>query len=163
MDTNTAAMVRQMREALQRIDNAIDRDDWAGDDRMMDITGPAIAAADQWLAQQSGPLTDAALDVLAERRRQAEVEGWTPEHDDQHRTGGMAVAAACYAAWSMPSRAASEAVAGMWPWTGWATKWFKPKDTRHNLVRAAALLLAEIERLDRSNGIGQPAGEDTPC
>lgn len=36
-----------------------------------------------------------------------------------------------------------------WPWTGWATEWFKPKDDRYNLVRAAALLLAEIERLDR--------------
>lgn len=25
-------------------------------------------------------------DVLAERRRQIEVEGWTPEHDDEHST-----------------------------------------------------------------------------
>jgi hypothetical protein len=93
--------------------------------------------------------SQAVLDVAAERRRQIEVEGWTPEHDDEHRTGGMAVAAACYAAWSLPSRPASEAVATLWPWTGWAQKWFKPKDTRHNLIRAAALLVAEIERLDR--------------
>lgn len=28
------------------------------------------------------PLTDAARDVLAERQRQIEAEGWTPEHDD---------------------------------------------------------------------------------
>lgn len=105
----------------------------------------------------AAPLTQAAADVLAERRRQVEVEGWTPEHDDEHKSGGMAVAAACYAAWSMPSRPASEAVATLWPWTGWAREWFKPKDTRHNLIRAAALLLAEIERLDRAGGIGSGA------
>lgn len=94
-------------------------------------------------------LTKAVTDVLAERQRQISFEGWTPEHDDEHRTGGMAVAAACYAAWSMPSLPASEAVGAMWPWTGWAQEWFKPKGTRHNLVRAGALILAEIERLDR--------------
>lgn len=54
--TDTAALVRQMRDALKRIDSAIDPDDWAGDDRMMDITGPAIAAADQWLEQQRDAL-----------------------------------------------------------------------------------------------------------
>ena len=37
------------------------------------------------------------VDVAAERRRQIEVEGWTPEHDDQQHAGGeLAVAAACY-------------------------------------------------------------------
>lgn len=94
-------------------------------------------------------VSDALRDVAAERRRQVEIEGWTPEHDDEHKTGGMAIAAACYAAWTLPSRPASEAVAMLWPWTGWSQQWFKPKYARHNLVRAAALLLAEIERLDR--------------
>ena len=102
------------------------------------------------------PLTQAATDVLAERKRQVEVEGWTPDHDDAHKAGGMAVAAACYAAWSLPSRPASETVAVLWPWTGWAQKWFKPKDTRRNLIRAAALLLAEIERLDRARIAASP-------
>jgi hypothetical protein len=95
--------------------------------------------------------TKSVVDVLAERRRQIYREGWTAEHDDEHSAGGMAVAAACYAAWSMPGRQASEAVATMWPWTGWAQDWFKPKEQRHNLIRAAALLLAEIERLDRAD------------
>ena len=82
------------------------------------------------------------LDVAAERRRQIEAEGWTPEHDDEHANGELALAATCYAAWGegdpMPMR---------WPW---AADWWKPKDERRNLVRAAALLLAEIERLDRN-------------
>src|SRR5690606_39870520 len=41
--------------------------------------------------------TGAARDVLAERRRQIEAEGWTPEHDDEHSTQELAFAAACYA------------------------------------------------------------------
>ena len=52
MNHDTTTLVRQMLEALRQIDAALDPDDWAGDLRMMDITGPAIAAADQWLAQQ---------------------------------------------------------------------------------------------------------------
>lgn len=42
-------------------------------------------------------MTKAAADVLAERRRQIETEGWTPEHDDRHNAGEMALAASCYA------------------------------------------------------------------
>jgi len=38
-------------------------------------------------------MTKAALDVLAERRRQIEAEGWTPEHDDEHDAGALALAA----------------------------------------------------------------------
>ncbi|NPW56957.1 hypothetical protein HPR97_34090, partial [Pseudomonas aeruginosa] len=34
-----------------------------------------------------------------------------------------------------------------WPWD---EEWWKPKSARENLVRAGALVLAEIERLDRS-------------
>ncbi|SHI12508.1 hypothetical protein [Pollutimonas bauzanensis] len=42
---------------------------------------PAASAA---LSAQPDPATAAARDVLAERRRQVEAEGWTPEHDDTH-------------------------------------------------------------------------------
>lgn len=39
----------------------------------------------------------AADDVLAERLRHKDVEGWTDEHEDTHKEGGLAAAAACYA------------------------------------------------------------------
>lgn len=42
--------------------------------------------------------TKGVADVLAERRRQVEVEGWAPEHDDEYSHGEMAAAAAAYAA-----------------------------------------------------------------
>lgn len=98
--------------------------------------------------------SQAARDVLAERRRQVDAEGWTPEHDDQHRSGAMARAAAVYALVGssngrIPGDADTPSITErLWPHE-WAWKWFKPKDRRHNLVRAGALILAEIERLDR--------------
>jgi len=82
-------------------------------------------------------------DVLAERVRQITHKGWTPEHDDEHNAGEMAQAAACYAYPYIT------AIVGLnaWPWT---IEWFKPGDPRRNLVKAGALILAEIERIDRT-------------
>jgi hypothetical protein len=105
-------------------------------------------------------LTDAARDVLAERQRQISAEGWTPEHDDEHDAWSMAVAAACYSLWDRPAtQATTGRLSNLWQWTGWDQSWFKPKDPRRNLVRAAALLLAEIERLDRAGRTIPPSGE----
>lgn len=93
------------------------------------------------------PLTPAAVAVLAERRRQIEKEGWTPEHDDGHSRGEMAVAAGYYALRCGYPHEREIGVPSCWPW---GTRWWKPRDKRSNLVKAAALILAEIERLDRS-------------
>ena len=94
-------------------------------------------------------LTKAATDVLAERNRQIKAEGWTPEHDDEHAHGEMALAASCYAEQGpAPYGVSYPTIPARWPWDG---DWWKPKDYRSNLVRAAALLLAEIERLDRAD------------
>lgn len=94
----------------------------------------------------------AALDVLAERKRQA-VEGWTDEHDDEHVDGSMSIASACYALETHRNALTCARIVKfdqLWECTGWSSQWFKPKDRRRDLVRAAALLLAEIERLDRA-------------
>lgn len=115
--------------------------------------------------------TPALVDVLAERQRQVLVEGFTAQHDDSHGAGEIALAAACYAAHSACWQArqytlregggggalrhrllsAQEFVGRMWPWS--QASW-RPADDRRNLVRAAALLLAEIERLDRRDDRG---------
>lgn len=110
---------------------------------------PAIAAALS-TPVQAVPLTCAARDVLAERRRQVDVEGWTPEHDDQHSRGQMATAAACYAMRPEAKEKLPNWVPTHWPWDD---EWWKPGDRRRMLVKAGALILAEIERLDRVNGI----------
>lgn len=38
----------------------------------------------------------------------------------------------------------------LWPHS-WASCWFKPTNRRRDLVKAAALLIAEIDRLDRAD------------
>lgn len=83
-------------------------------------------------------------DIAAERKRQIEVEGWTPHHDDRHASGEMAEAAACYA---ITAGTGSLFPPLQWPWSN---DWWKPKDRRRDLVRAGALIVAEIERLDRA-------------
>jgi hypothetical protein len=93
-----------------------------------------------------GAVSQAATDVLAERRRQVEAEGWTPEHDDEHGHGEMAMAASCYAKHYVLLPALSD-VPALWPW---GARWWKPSDPRRNLIKAGALILAEIERLDRA-------------
>ncbi len=111
-----------------------------------------------WTEALQGVVSDAAIDVVAERERQKAVEGWTPEHDDGHRSGQLALAAAAYmvaGAMSRPedrdllrrqNRYVDTVVSRLWPWS-WA--WWKPKARREDLVRGCALGLAEIERLDR--------------
>lgn len=99
-------------------------------------------------------ISQASQDVLAERRRQIETEGWTPEHDDEHLPGELALAAASYVCADE-----GEAPPAIWPWD-WA--WWKPESRRRNLVKAAALILAEIERLDRAEAAKaqpQPSGD----
>ncbi|MFO2205833.1 hypothetical protein QOU41_17800 [Pseudomonas aeruginosa] len=110
--------------------------------------GTTLYAAPVAPAQHSVP--QAWLDVQAERRRQITAEGWTPEHDDEHSHGQMARAAACYAlaGSSAPNDGTAALLVSLaWPWD---EQWWKPTTTRRDLVKACALGLAEIERLDRA-------------
>ena len=88
-------------------------------------------------------MKQAILDIINERLRQVAGENFGFKHDDKHTNGEMAVAAACYAG---DRRKFNKASPTTWPWE---EKWWKPKSYRSNLIRAAALLVAEIERIDR--------------
>lgn len=98
--------------------------------------------------------SQAIKDIEDERARQQLEEGWTPEHDDTHVEGAMAMAAATYAMWASGDAAhdhtcdiaARRQAPQYWPWDA---KWWKPTDRRRDLVKAGALIVAEIERLDR--------------
>lgn len=105
--------------------------------------------------------------IAAERQRQVESEGWTPEHDDSHWSGHMALAAACYAcnAATMTQRATPEMMEKYakfssqgfrWPW---AKKWWKPKSPVQDLVRAGALIAAEIDRSQRKEALKKVGGK----
>ncbi|EPL9758428.1 TPA: DnaJ-like cysteine-rich domain-containing protein [Pseudomonas aeruginosa] len=107
------------------------------------------------------------LDVQAERRRQITAEGWTPEHDDEHDSGELAAAGAAYALHAADhlnpysQGDGGDEAPSCWPWhDGIAGRgegpektepaWWKPSTPRRDLVKACALALAEIERLDRA-------------
>lgn len=106
---------------------------------------PGLCTAVGNSSAQNGP--DAAADVLAERRRQVTEEGWTPAHDDAHSNFELSAAAACYALRApLPHDHDDLGVPMQWPWS---QEWWKPKGPRSDLVRAGALILAEIERIDR--------------
>jgi hypothetical protein len=103
--------------------------------------------------------SQAARDVLAERQRQIKKEGWTPEHDDEHTEEGstalgdrmteLVAAATCYLT-SFPANYSEKGWHHMtrWPWNYDS---YKPQcGRRGQLVKAGALILAEIERLDRA-------------
>ena len=95
--------------------------------------------------------------IAAERTRQIDVEGWTPEHDDGHGGGDLSGAASDYA--NLASQIAFEGsadfydcghVPASWPWD---PKWWKPsEDPIRNLEKAGALIAAEIDRLLRARG-----------
>jgi hypothetical protein len=86
--------------------------------------------------------------IADERQRQVQQEGWTPEHDDEHDEGEMAISAAAYAlrhTHKKPIAVDLECEGSCFP--------LKPKDPIRNLVRAGALIAAAIDRIQRTLGI----------
>lgn len=90
--------------------------------------------------------------IAAERRRQVEAEGWTPEHDDEHSGGELVDAAWCYLFHVMsPHFGQHSAPSTVWPWH---PSWWKPSDDPlRTLVKAGALIAAEIDRIQRQRGV----------
>lgn len=107
--------------------------------------------------------------IAAERTRQVEQEGWTPEHDDEHDQHELALAAVCYAAPEpvFTYRALDRGFGLIDPWPrGWDFRWDKRPRSKSGhsllpvekqtyeqrircLVKAGALIAAEIDRLQR--------------
>lgn len=91
------------------------------------------------------PINHAITDIAAERRRQIEEENFSFKNDDLYTDGELADAAACYIASfdKLPSGSRQ----ALWPWL---EDWWKSTTYRRDLVKAGALIAAEIERLDRA-------------
>lgn len=122
----------------------------------------AFARAILAASAAASPVSGAARDVLAERQRQIEEEGHSTEDDDIHNDQGqMSYAAAGLAATASDAATdiecgltggltyADECIGTPEPWPqGWL---YKSATPRRNLVKAGALILAEIERIDRAS------------
>jgi hypothetical protein len=86
--------------------------------------------------------------ITEERQRQIEVEGWTPEHDSEHTDESITCAASCYA---LPQRYRTMDNGVPFGWK-WSKEWWKPTPENRikELVKAGALIAAEIDRLQGS-------------
>ena len=88
-------------------------------------------------------------EISEERYRQIAKERFDESHDDDLHEGELGAAAAAYAD---PSPESYDSGGGRLTPTRWPFNpmWYKPKtDRRRELIIAGALIVAEIERLDR--------------
>ncbi len=95
--------------------------------------------------------------IAGERARQVSSEGWTPAHDDAHRTGELLDAGLSYGYAAINvGHPAMARPPKEWPWT---EEWWKPsEDPVRNLVKAGALFAAEIDRVQRAR-MNEDSGE----
>jgi len=105
--------------------------------------------------------------IVDERARQIAKEGWTPEHDDEHTEGELALVGALYAT---PVKLLEKLIddddhiefVDPWP-LAWHKEWDKRLERRdpelcrpsriRELEKAGALIAAEIDRLLRKRGV----------
>lgn len=110
-------------------------------------------------------------EIMAERARQI-AKGYDAAHDDRHTDGSIARAAGAYALHGKtvlalmgpPSRPLLTRQADPKYWWPWSEEAYQPGTDRERLIKAAALIVAEIERLDRSAPPStQPSSDDCDC
>ncbi len=96
-------------------------------------------------------LSQAITDIIAERQRQKEKKGYTESRDDNYLPGVLNLAGAAYAVSASCLPDAKRRADRLWPWPD-AGKYLNAssKDPRAALIKAAALITAEIERIDRA-------------
>ena len=101
--------------------------------------------------------------IAEERQRQINAEGFGVDHDDCHLNGELTEAALCYGhvasaevrgscaeEWTFEMVKSAQMYGGMlcaWPWE--KKDWKPSGDPIKNLVKAGALIAAEIDRIQR--------------
>lgn len=135
------------RPNLERLQQLARRDDWH-----LELVGSDVREIIAYaLALESRPKAE--TDVLAERAKQNAK--WGDDHDDEQTNGAIGAAGALLAwpdgYWFYDKSDADKCCI---PAPGFAYDTLRKHvhDRRRQLVIAAALLLAEIERLDRADG-----------
>lgn len=94
--------------------------------------------------RESGYLRNGCGLIAEERVRQEQQLGYEPRGDDRHTRGELREAAVSYA--MAPAENDDEILGKRWPWD--VTFWERESDER-NLVKAGALIAAELDRLHR--------------
>ena len=112
------------------------------------------------------PAIQVSKEILSERLRQIEEEKFSAQLDNQYTEDELARAAAVYAlpetirhylikyqiGASDPKNITDNLRNTLWPWS---ERYWKPSpdNRRRELIKAAALIIAEIERLDRKEAL----------
>ena len=95
--------------------------------------------------------TPAGADLISlERVRQVTDKGYSIAHDTEHDSAELLLAARCYLSDIVNASVAADEVRGCpweWPWSSSAWK-PTPDDVIRQLVKAGALIAAEIDRLE---------------
>ena len=90
---------------------------------------------------------DEVIELMAEeRKRQSESQGYTAEHDDRYTGAELSECAICYVSAARKQIKYDPDYTGtghIWPLDG---DWWKPGTPIQNLVKAGALVAAEIDR-----------------
>jgi hypothetical protein len=105
--------------------------------------------------------------IAAERKRQVEVKGYTPEHDDEHDLGELALAAALYAL-PYDAKVGGEPLLDQADFIGLQIAletgcdfFIDPEpDKLRRLAKAGALIAAEIDRVLRTAAALSARGTD---
>lgn len=106
-------------------------------------------------ARERAALPPAGVTLIAiERQRQYTAEGYNAGTDDQYVHGEIGCAAVAYLLAGLEPSAGSTFLDVAWEarsWWPWPPEFFKPDpaDRRRSLVKAAALIAAEIDRINR--------------
>lgn len=93
--------------------------------------------------------------IAAERKRQIEKEGWTPEHDEGHQYGDLAVHAAALAVMTTDALVVDplgrgSLLVGEQDCDKWGLQQKHAGNEIRQLVIAGALIAAEIDRVLRT-------------
>lgn len=101
-------------------------------------------------------------EIYVERQRQIFTEGFSRDRDDSYLKGELARAAGSYASIAGGAIERSEPDTSRYLTSAWPfdRTWWKPTTPRRDLVKAGALILAEIERLDRATAKTQGQAEE---
>lgn len=99
--------------------------------------------------------------IAEERARQVAEEGYDAEHDANHEHGELVSAAIAYGLihtnWPLPG--AMRLCGAFWPWDD---EYWKPQTPTRDLVRAGALIAAEIDRRQYAAGRRAQSAERGP-
>lgn len=100
--------------------------------------------------------------ILRERMDQVEKHGFDIAHDDAHDDGEIALGAYSYLRAGLGMDVSKRHKVGYvpladWPWAN--TELFKPTDVLTCYVKAAAMLMAEADRLIRARAMTEHMGQ----